>query len=550
MTGHGGTADDDSQGYEIELGAGQGPPRADGGEDRAAGRRPSRRWWFAGGAVGLLLVGGIVANTLGDDDDAPAPPTALATPTASPAAPSAPAAPTSPGEESPGDDAPGDAEQPPLELDVDEVVLPPDALRTEPSPGWSLDAADLTDQVGRAPSAAQGQPYAGSVDLALQPADGTSSAGATVVALVGAATDRAMVVGVDARTGDVRWRLPEPGARACQYISGGHAVFCGLGTPAPDTAVVLTVTAGEELGRWAGLDCLPLRASGTPAELVVAGRTADDSPCLARGGIGAAGPEVGLTYSPEDGKDPLDSYRVYEHELTVREDTVLFWAPPVVLSTATALTGFSGVAPNASGYLHPSDGPVTTSPLAPHATRVGFNDTVTTLPGGTELDGSPWTQLDGTERSPVIGVGDTAFDATGRELWSWDPTAGADAIVETYLSPEVAVRLTFTTSLDTWLYDISAVGVGPESGDELWRVDLASSALAPMLAVDGVLLWVDQMNIGTGNVAAQDAVTGEWLWNDELEATAQSANFTAAEVQVVGDVVVRSFADHLTSMAF
>jgi hypothetical protein len=221
-----------------------------------------------------------------------------------------------------------------------------------------------------------------------------------------------------------------------------------------------------------------------------------------------------------------------------------------VLSTTTALTGFSGVASNASGYLHASDGPVTTSPLAPHATRVGFNDTVTTLPGGTELDGSPWTQLDGTERSPVIGVGDTAFDAAGRELWSWDPTEGADALVETYLSPEVAVRLTFTASLDTWLYDIAAVGVAPETGDELWQVDLASSALAPTMSVDGVLLWVDQMNIGTGNVAAQDAVTGEWLWNNELETPAEAAISRSPELQVVGDVVVRSFADHLASMAF
>lgn len=548
MTGHGGTADDDAQGYEIELGSGRAPGRADEDARRSAPRRPSRRWWLAGGALAALLATTVTVAALRDDAPTPPPLTAQTTdptPSAIPPTPSDPASPD------PSAAPPDPSAAPPEEIAVDEVVLPPDALRTEPSQGWSLDAAALTDEVGRARAAAGlGEPYAGSVSLARGPAGGTSSTGGTVVAVVGAGTDRAMIVGVDARRGDVRWRLPEPGAHVCQYISGGHAVFCATGSPAADTGLVLVAGSGDALGRWTGMDCLPLRAAGTPARLVVAGRGADDSPCLARGDIAAAGPEAGLTYSPEDGKDPLDSYRVYEPVLTVRDDAVLFWAPPVVLSTTTSLSGFSAATPDASGYLHPSGLPVTTTPLAPHATQTGFNDTVTTLPAGATLDGSPWTHLDGPERSSVVGVGDAALDAGGKTLWEWETAADADAFVETYLSADAAVRVTYAVRPDTGWPDLTAVAVAPESGDPLWQVERPESTLSPVLALDGVLLWVDQRNIGTGQVVAQDATTGEWLWTEELGTTAEGALFAPPELQVVGDVVVRSFADRLSSLAF
>lgn len=547
---HGGPADDDDAAYEIDL---AGQPLA-APEREASGGAPgwwrgARRWWLGGGVVALLLVGGVAAAVLGGDDEAPTPPTTLTPPTASPEDPSSPTGTETP-EETPDGDAPDDTEAPPVDLPVDEVTFEPDAIRDEPSPAWSLDAAALTDEVGRAVSSPSPDgPYAGSVGVARQPADGTFSTATTVVAVVGASTERAMVVGVHARTGEVRWRTPEPGAHACQYVSGGHAVFCAAGPGTGDTALVLATASGEEVGRWSALDCLPVRAAGTPSEILVAGRTVDDSPCLARGDIRADRPEVGLTYSPEDGKDPLDSYRVYEPELTVRDDVVLYSAPPVVLSTTTAIARFSGVASNAIGYLHPGGEPVTTTPLAPNATPVGFNNTVTTAPGGTEVEGSTWTQLGG-ERSAVIGVGDAAVDVSGAMLWEWDAADDADAFVETSLSQDAAVRVTYTTGLDTWLPDLTAVAVAPETGDRLWQVERRESPLAPVLVLDGVLLWVDQVNIGTGQVVAQDAATGEWLWSNELETPAEAAISRSPELHVVGDVVVRSFADHLTSLTF
>lgn len=531
---HGGSADDDAAAYEIDLAGQPSPaPRRPASDAAPSEGRSARRWWLGGGVAALLLVGGVVATTLGDDGDAPMPPSSLTPPTAAPGDPS-----TEPGPASP-----------PVDLEAEEASLPPGAIRNDPSAVWTLDAAALTDQVGRTPWAPDGT-YEGSVDMSRPPADGTFSTGTTVVALVGAGTERAMVVGVHARTGEVRWRAPEPGAHTCQYVAGGHAVLCATGSGTADVALVLAAASGEEVGRWTTLDCLPARAAGTPSEILVAGRTVDDSPCLARGDIRADGPEVELTYSPDDGKDPLDSYRVYEPELTVRDDVVLYSAPPVVLSTTTAIAGFRGVAPNSGGYLHPEGSAVTTTPLAPNATPVGFNNTVTTLPGGAEVDGSTWARLDGTDGSTVVGVGDAAVDVTGKTLWTWDATDDPDVYLETHLGSEVAIRVAHTSTLDTWIPDLTAVAVAPESGAPLWEIELPESTLAPAVELDGVLLWADQMSIGAGHVAAQDVVTGEWLWSNELDATAEGALFRSPELQVVGDVVVRSFADHLGSLAF